>query len=678
MQILNKFKIKTRMIALSIVPLAVTFMFALEKLEQAYAKQDKIHELEIVLEYGNVTYPLISTLLNESYYSRQYIDSLDNEVQDSLQKMQTYNKRALKAQADYSNFINTNSDKLARFEVLSDQITQVKALLDTMVYVRKGAKNKTHTHDESGKKTHVMWQFNLTARKLVLTLNEIAVISSQNETLSRMSNAYFNLVSALAETSFHNAYAYTSINKQIDVYIFGEIFRGATSVTRAHELFNSFASNESKMSFNEMINHPDYKKWNDIALQVRTNIYQNVNKKIPLQEAVDWNQINNSVVQLYDKMMEQVLSQIIETKENLISEAQFQVVNTIILLSVVLVVIGLFSYLVANSIVQPLKRMVYLFSELATQKDMSTKLNEQGDDELSELSKAFNTLILSFRKTLIGVQDETGHIQDATQIVSKSMADTSDLLTSQQSSTDSISVAINQMTTTIEEVANMATMTSDSVQKTFELSISSAENAKNSKKAMEQLTQEVGNTATLIERLNQDSEEIGSILNVIQGIAEQTNLLALNAAIEAARAGEQGRGFAVVADEVRTLASRTRESTEQIHQQIETLQQGALSAAKSMNNLQNEGEHAVESVIESVEAFESIKTELDSVTQMAVQIATAAEEQSSVSNEINQRILTIKGDSDNITHQTSNTVNKAREIGDTGVRLNELIHEFKL
>ncbi|WP_448248481.1 methyl-accepting chemotaxis protein [Thalassotalea agariperforans] len=678
MQILNKFKIKTRMIILSILPLVVTVMFALEKLEQAYAQQEKIHQLEIVLKYGNVTYPFISTLLNEAYYSRQYIDSLDNDVEDSFKKMQIYNKRALKAQADYSNFINSNSDKLARFEVLSSQIKQVKSMLDTLEYVRKGAENKSHTHDEQGKITHVMWQFNLTARKLVLTLNEIAVISSHNETLSRMSNAYFNLVFALAETSFHNAYAYTSINKQIDVYIFGEIFRGATSVSRAHELFNSFATNESKISFQEMINHPDYKTWDDIALQVRANIYQNVNKKIPLQEAVDWNQINNSVVQLYDKMMEQVLSQIIETKDNLISEAKFQVINTIILLSVVLVIIGLISYLVANSIVKPLKRMVQLFTELATQKDMSTKLNEQGDDELSELSKAFNTLILSFRKTLLGVQDETGHIQSASQIVSQSMADTSDLLTSQQSSTDSISVAINQMTTTIEEVANMATMTSDSVQKTFELSISSAENAKDSKKVMEQLTEEVGSTAILIERLNEDTEQIGSILNVIQGIAEQTNLLALNAAIEAARAGEQGRGFSVVADEVRSLASRTRESTEQIHQQIETLQQGAVSAVQSMNSLQNEGKHAVESVIKSVEAFESIKIELDNVTQMTIQIATASEEQSSVSNEINQRILTIKGDSDNITHQTSNTVNKAREIGDTGDRLNELIHEFKL
>ncbi|WP_157447134.1 methyl-accepting chemotaxis protein [Catenovulum agarivorans] len=678
MRILNRFKIKTRMIALSLVPLIVTFMFASERLNQAFSQQDKIKELEIVLEYGHVTYPYISALLNEAYYSRQYIDNTDPQVQNSLRQMQTYNQKAVKAQKAYVEFIELNRQKLREFTVLSEQINQVTALINSLVYVRKGAAAKSHTHKESGIETHVMWQFNLTARQLVLTLNEIAVISSQNEVLSRMSNAYFNLVSALAETSFHNAYVYTSITKQIDAYIFGEVFRGATSVSRSIELFNSFASDEAKSAFLNMVNHPDYKTWEEVALQVRSDIYQNVNKKVLLKQEVDWNQINNSVINLYDQTMAKVLAQIIDTKELLVADAQNKVVQTIAMMAFLLILIGVFSFIVTNSIVKPLKSMVNTFSQLASKKNMSTRLDQTGQDELAELSKAFNVLIASFNTTLLGVQAESNNIRKATQAVNSSMADTSGLLGSQQSSTDSISVAINEMTTTIEEVANMATLTSDSVQKTFELSVSSAESAEKSKIVMENLTREVGNTSLLIERLNQDSDQIGSVLNVIQGIAEQTNLLALNAAIEAARAGEQGRGFAVVADEVRNLASRTRESTEQIHQQIETLQKGAISATQSMNNLQLEGENAVKSVIKSVEAFETMKTELDAVTQMAVQIATAAEEQSSVSSEINQRILTIKDDSDKITLQTTNTVDTARDIDDTGKRLNQLIHEFKL
>jgi methyl-accepting chemotaxis protein len=192
------------------------------------------------------------------------------------------------------------------------------------------------------------------------------------------------------------------------------------------------------------------------------------------------------------------------------------------------------------------------------------------------------------------------------------------------------------------------------------------------------LAAEIESASEVIRNLEKDSNQIGSILDVIKGIAEQTNLLALNAAIEAARAGEQGRGFAVVADEVRTLASRTQESTEEIQSMIEKLQSGAKVAVSVMSDSRKYADDSVSHAKSAGEALEMITQSISTITEMNTQIATAAEEQSAVSEEINGNIVNINHAAEEAAEGANSTSTESERLAEMAKELQLLVHQFKI
>ena len=211
----------------------------------------------------------------------------------------------------------------------------------------------------------------------------------------------------------------------------------------------------------------------------------------------------------------------------------------------------------------------------------------------------------------------------------------------QQQETEQVATAMNEMTATVEEVARNAAAASGAAHTALEASNDGLDIARVARQDIEVLVENVDNASRVISRLEEESGNIGVVLDVIKGIAEQTNLLALNAAIEAARAGEQGRGFAVVADEVRTLASRTQESTQEIEEMISRLQAGVRDTVNVMQVAVDKGQEGSEQVGRTLEALDAIQDAVNTMSDMNSQIATAAEEQTAVANEINQNILNI-------------------------------------
>ena len=237
---------------------------------------------------------------------------------------------------------------------------------------------------------------------------------------------------------------------------------------------------------------------------------------------------------------------------------------------------------------------------------------------------------------------------------------------------------MNEMNATVHDVAQNASSAADAARAADEAANEGRNVVQTTVQAIDRLASEVEQANGVIGKLKQESEQIGSVLDVIRNIADQTNLLALNAAIEAARAGEQGRGFAVVADEVRSLASRTQESTQEIQQMMERLQNGTGEAVRVMHSSQEKTRETVAKAQLAGTSLESIKASVSTIHAMNTQIASAAEEQGVVANEINRSVVNIADISKKTAQGSSNSAEASRTLATLGEEMHGLVKQFKL
>ena len=248
----------------------------------------------------------------------------------------------------------------------------------------------------------------------------------------------------------------------------------------------------------------------------------------------------------------------------------------------------------------------------------------------------------------------------------------------QSRETDQVAAAMNEMSATVQEVANNASSAADAANQADKEAQAGLQVVHNAARTIDKLAKEVDNAATVIQGLEQDSKNIGSILDVIKEIADQTNLLALNAAIEAARAGEQGRGFAVVADEVRTLASRTQQSTIEIENMIAKLQTGARDAVSTMTQGRNSAQASVTEAQKAAAALEAITQAVSTINDMNTMIASASEEQSATAEEMNKNLSNIHALAENNASGAAQTTGASEELARLAVQLQEMVGQFKI
>lgn len=325
---------------------------------------------------------------------------------------------------------------------------------------------------------------------------------------------------------------------------------------------------------------------------------------------------------------------------------------------------------VFRSIQNPLDEIGEVMTQVVKESDLKIRAPVRGNNEISLLGYRFNGMLENFHSIILSVKDATDQLAAASEQLSSVSEEVSTIAREQEEQTTQIATAITEMAAAIEEVASSAQSGLQSTEDADRQAKVGRGKVSENMESMESLSDTILGASERLKILDERTEEIVKVMEVIQGIAEQTNLLALNAAIEAARAGEQGRGFAVVADEVRTLAQNTKQSTETIQETTERLRRGAREAVEAMDVSSGQVAESVELSRETRKAFGEVTNAVEAVVEVNVQISSATEEQATVANQVTE---SVNGLSDSI----SQVVTGATECASASSELSALAQELK-
>ncbi|MFM5404487.1 methyl-accepting chemotaxis protein [Aeromonas veronii] len=363
-----------------------------------------------------------------------------------------------------------------------------------------------------------------------------------------------------------------------------------------------------------------------------------------------------------------------ERESNMHASLQSSVLVILLILGITLAA----TVIVGNRVTKPLADAVLALNDIANgDGDLTQRLKVQSQDEIGQLASAFNRFVERIQSVVSQVGETSNHLFSAVDKLHHLSEHYDHQMQGHSRETDQVVTAVTEMSSTAQEVAasasNAATATSDAARESDAARgvVSGAINSIN------RLVGEVHTASGVIEQLAQETAKIGSVVEVIRGIAEQTNLLALNAAIEAARAGEQGRGFAVVADEVRSLAGRTQQSTKEINEMLQRLQGGVKQAVEVMQASEDRSQETVQEASHIASSLDSMVMAVSTINDMNIQIATAAEEQHAVSEEINKNLVAIQQIVSELTSAAVESNSTTRDLANTGDKLRKLVSQFR-
>lgn len=348
----------------------------------------------------------------------------------------------------------------------------------------------------------------------------------------------------------------------------------------------------------------------------------------------------------------------------------------LIMLAAVVISLALGTFL-SRSITKPIRRLTSVIVDIEKNSDLSRRINYRGRNEIGDIGIAFNSMLEKFHSIIQQLAKSADQLSDSSEESAKVSERTNNSSQNLREETDMVATASNEMAVTVkginestEDAVKKAADAQDACQRGQQIITQTVD-------SIESLTSQINSSSTAVQDLVKETESIGSVLDVIRGIAEQTNLLALNAAIEAARAGEQGRGFAVVADEVRSLASKTGDSTEEIQTMIEKLQAGANNAASQMKLSASNTNQTLDFASQTTESINGILESVDSISTTNQHIAHATEEQSTAANSIDQSIVRISQLTNDVSAAAEHTLEASEQLSEMVDEIHSLVVQFK-
>lgn len=367
--------------------------------------------------------------------------------------------------------------------------------------------------------------------------------------------------------------------------------------------------------------------------------------------------------------------------EDTISEISSGIASSqivVLFITGVIALILIFGFVLAR-IFMPVNELANAMNDIATgEGDLTQRLPVKGRSEIDKLAEAFNLFVAKIHDSMRNASDHTKTLASASEQLREIAKDTNEDASKQRSEMQQVATAVTEMSATVQEIANSCDHAAENAKTADGEAANGQSIVSSTVEAISKLANDVELASSVINKLEEDSEAIGSVLGVIREIAEQTNLLALNAAIEAARAGEQGRGFAVVADEVRTLASRTQQSTQEIQSIIECLQDGTKKAVAVMDDSVTSAKDTVSKASGASNSLSAIVESVSTIFDANAHIATAAEQQSSAANEIDKSVVQISELSDKSAAGSDKTLRACEDLAKLGEELKKIVLQFKV
>ncbi|MDH5184654.1 MAG: methyl-accepting chemotaxis protein [Gammaproteobacteria bacterium] len=345
---------------------------------------------------------------------------------------------------------------------------------------------------------------------------------------------------------------------------------------------------------------------------------------------------------------------------------------------VILVIGVIYAFFILRSIISPMEALRSRVLEIVDSADLSQRIEHEANDELGAMMNATDTLLEKFQSITREVNNSTSRVMGSMTEMTAIAGETNSAVAEQQQGINGISSLIEQLNQTVMDVTHKIQSVSEAADKADSEASEGQEVVSDSIRSIELLAGEVERADEMIKGLDERGKSIGAVVVLIRDVAEQTNLLALNAAIEAARAGEQGRGFAVVADEVRNLAGRTQEATAEIQRTIEQVQKETAVAAGVMETGRKQAEHGVNQVVKAGEFLSMITRDISEIKAMIADIIVANQQQSSMADEVNNNIYTIRDSSDRTAGHANQTADACGELTQLSRQLEQQVAQFKI
>ncbi len=449
--------------------------------------------------------------------------------------------------------------------------------------------------------------------------------------------------------------------------------------------------NESLAQLITVVGNSDVEGFDDVVEQIGI-LNDMLTNEVSIQKLkVDWiNQlettdrlltetnleISNGLAAL-DSLSKVVKEQLSIMKTELSEDVSDGVLSNWFVMVISIILSVFIAFITVIRVTRPLAEVNRVLTIVSTG-DLTTKLDDSGTDEFGILAKNCNLLIENLRNLINGIVNRSNQLATAAEETSMVVKESTIAINDQRSQVEQAATATSEMASTSESVMERANEALSDIKHADEEAEKVKLISNTNKETILRLASEIEQASGVINEVNQHSAAIGGILDVIRGVADQTNLLALNAAIEAARAGEHGRGFAVVADEVRTLASKTQQSTEEIQSMIEQLQNGSTSAVEVMNNSKEQAERCVEQSEQATLALDGITDSVHQANDMSEQIVSAAREQNQVSSEISERLESIVTIAEQTALGAEQTELSSQEVAKLAEELRQSVDQFRL